>query len=66
MLKSSLCACNDAYILVEGAKSVENTTTADAVANSTNWKAIFKTCAPFKIYITEINNIVMLWYQCLI
>ena len=46
-LRSSLCDYSDAYILVKGKISVNNTTAADADANNTNKKVIFKNCAPF-------------------
>ena len=46
MLKSSLCDYSDAYILVKGTISVNNTAAANA-ANNTNRKVIFKNCAPF-------------------
>ena len=55
MLKSSLCDCSDAYILVKGTITVNNTAAADAGANNTNKKVIFKNCAPFTICISEIN-----------
>ena len=55
MLKSSLCDYSDAYILVKGTISVNNTAAADAV-NNTNKKVIFKICAPFTNYISKINN----------
>ena len=47
MLKSSLCDYSDAYILVKGTISVVNT--ADA-------EVIFKNCALFTDWISEINN----------
>ena len=56
MLKSSLCDCSDAYILVEGTITVNNTAAADADAKNTNKKVIFKNCAPFTNCISEINN----------
>ena len=56
MLKSSLCDYNDAYILVKGTITVNNTAAADADANNTNKKVIFKNCAPFTNCISEINN----------
>ena len=56
MLKSSLCDYSDAYILVKGTITVNNTAAADADANNTNKKVIFKNCAPFTICISEINN----------
>ena len=56
MLKSSLCDYSDAYILVKGTISVNNTAAQGAVANNTNKKVIFKNCAPFTNCISEINN----------
>ena len=56
MLKSSLCDYSDAYILVKGTSSVNNTTGAGAAANNTNKKVIFKNCAPFTNCISEINK----------
>ena len=56
MLKSSLCDYSDAYILVKGAISVNNTAAAGAAVNNNNNKVIFKNCAPFTNCISEINN----------
>ena len=56
MLKSSLCDYSDAYILVKGTISVNNTAAAGANANNTDKKVIFKNCAPFTNCISEINN----------
>ena len=56
MLKSSLCDYSDAYILVKGTISVNNTAAQGAAAKSTNKKVIFKNCAPFTNCISEINN----------
>ena len=56
MLKSSLCDYSDAYILVKGTISVNNTAAADADANNINKKVILKNCAPFINCISEINN----------
>ena len=56
MLKSSLCDYSDAYILVKGTITVNDTTAADANANNTNKKVIFKNFAPFTNCISEINN----------
>ena len=56
MLKSSLCDYSDAYILVKGIISVNNTAAQGAAANNTNKKVIFKNCAPFTNCISEINN----------
>ena len=55
MLKSRLCNCSDAYILVKGTITVNNTASADGDANNTNKKVIFKNCAPFTNCISEIN-----------
>ena len=57
MLKSSLCDYSDAYILVKGTISVNNTAADDVAVNNTNKKVIFKNCAPFTNCINEINNI---------
>ena len=57
MLKSSLCDYSDAYILVKGTITVNNTAAAAATANNNNKKVIFKNCTPFTICISEINNI---------
>ena len=57
MLKSSLCDYSDAYIIVKGTITVNNTAAAAAAAaNNTNKKLIFKNCAPFTNCISEINN----------
>ena len=56
MLKSSLCDYSDRYILVKRTINVNNTAAADADANNTNKKVIFKNCAPFTNCISEINN----------
>ena len=56
MLKSSLCDYSDAYIIVKGTISVNNTTAQGAAVNNTNKKVIFKNCAPFTNCISEINN----------
>ena len=56
MLNSRLFYYSDAYILVKGTIAVNNTIAADADANNTNKKVIFKNCAPFTNCISEINN----------
>ena len=56
MLKSSLCDYSDAYILVNGTITVNNTAAAGAAANNTNKRVIFNHCAPFTNCISEINN----------
>ena len=55
-LKSSLCDYSDACVHVKGTVTVNNTAAADADANNTNKKVIFKNCAPFTNCIKEINN----------
>ena len=56
MLKSSLCDYSDAHILVKGTIAVNKTAAADANANNTSQKVVFKNCAPFTNCISEINN----------
>ena len=56
MLKSSLFDYSDSYILVKRTITVNNTDAANADANNTNKKVIFKNCAPFTNCISEINN----------
>ena len=56
MLKSSLCDYSDAYILVKGTISVNNTAAAGAAVNNNDKKVIFKNCASFTNCISELNN----------
>ena len=56
MLRSSLCDYSDAYILVKGNITVNNTAAAGAAANNTDKKVIFKNCASFTNCISKINN----------
>ena len=56
MLRSSLCDYSDAYILVKGNITVNNTAAAGADAYNTNKKVMFKNCAPFTNCISKINN----------
>ena len=56
MLRSVLCDYSDAYILVKGHITVNNTAADGAAANNTNRKVIFKNSAPFTSYISKINN----------
>ena len=56
ILRSSLCDYGDAYILVKGNITVNNTADAGAAANNANKKVIFKNCAPFTKCISKINN----------
>ena len=55
MLTSSLCDYSDAYIMVKGNITVNNTVAAGADANNNNKKVIFKNCAPFTNCIRKIN-----------
>ena len=57
MLISSFCVYNDAYIFVKRTITVQNTAVADADANNSNKKVIFKNCEPFINCISEVNNI---------
>ena len=57
MLRSSLCDYSDAYVLVKGNISVNNTAAEGAAAKNTNEKVIFKTCAPFTKCISRITNL---------
>ena len=56
MLKSSLCDCSDAYILVKGDITVVGAGTCDAAraTDRSNKEATFKNCAA--LCITAINN----------
>ena len=56
MLRFSLCDYSDAYIVVKGNITVNNTVGAGAAANNTNKKVVFKNCAPFTNCISKINN----------
>ena len=56
MLRSSLCDYSDAYVLVKGNTSVNNTGAAEELTNR-HKKVIFKNCAPFTNRISKINNI---------
>ena len=56
MLRSSLCNYSDAYILVKGNITVNDTAADGAAANNTNKKVIFKNCAPLTCCISKINN----------
>ena len=56
ILKSSLCDYTDAYVLVKGNITVNNTAGAGAAANNTNKKVIFKNCTPFTECKSETNN----------
>ena len=56
MLKSSLCDYSDAYILLKGTISVNNTAAAGVAANNINKEVIFKNCVPLTNCISKINN----------
>ena len=58
MLKSSLCDYSDAYIPVKGEITITGAGD-DAVARQADERdkgVAFKNCAPFTVYISEINN----------
>ena len=59
MLRSSLYDYSDAYILVKGNITANNTTADGVAANNTNKEVIFKNCAPFINCISKVNNTVM-------
>ena len=54
MLRSSLCDCNDAYILAKGTISIA--AQAGDNPNNINKKIVFKNWAPFTDCKSEINN----------
>ena len=56
MIRSSLRDYSDAYRLVKGNISVNNTAAADANVNNANKNIIFKNCALFTNCISKINN----------
>ena len=56
MLRSRLCDYSDAYILVKGNITINNTAAESVVATNTNKKVIFKSCAPFTNCKSKINN----------
>ena len=55
MIRSTLCDYSDAYILVKGTTTVENTATA-AAPNKRNKNVMFKSCALATDWISEINS----------
>ena len=56
MLRSNLCDYIDAYILVKGNITVNNTAADGAAANNAAKKVIFKNCVLFTNCISKINN----------
>ena len=56
MLRSNSCDYADAYILVKGTITVNDTLAVGAAVNNTNKKVIFKNCALFTNYVSEVNN----------
>ena len=56
MLKSSLCDYKDAYILVKGTITVASVPPPASNPNNNDKEVVFKNCAPFTDYISEINN----------
>ena len=63
MLRSNLCDYIDAYILVKGNISVNNTAAKGAAVNNATKKVIFKNCAPFTNCISKTNDIIMPKYN---
>ena len=63
MLRSNLCDYIDAYILVKGNISVNNTAAIGAAVNNVTKKVIFKNCAPFTNCISKTNDIIMPKYN---
>ena len=57
-LKSSLCDCSDAYILVKGRITITGAgdTVANRQADERNKGVVFKNCVPFTNCKSEINN----------
>ena len=58
MLKSSLCDCSDAYILIKGKITITGAgdDAAARQADEGDKGVAFKNCAPFTNFISEINN----------
>ena len=56
MLRSSLCDYSDAYMLVKGNITVNNSAAEGAASTNTNKKVIFKNCAPFTNCATKIDH----------
>ena len=56
MIRSDLCDYSDTSIVVKATVTVPIAGDAGAAINNTNKKVIFKNCAPFTCFITEINN----------
>ena len=57
MPRSSLCEYSDAYILVKGTITAEDTAAQGQTYNGVNKKVMFKICASFANCISRINNI---------
>ena len=55
MLRPGLCDCSDAYILVKGTVTVENTAAQDQNNDGANKKVTFKNCAPFTNCVNRIT-----------
>ena len=53
MIRSNFCDYSDGYIHVKATIAAPNTA---AAVNNPNKKVIFKNCAPFNNWISEINN----------
>ena len=59
MLRSDLCYCSGAYILVKGKITVTKSVTNDANNNAYDKKLAFKNNAPFISCISKINGILI-------
>ena len=57
MSKSSLCDYSDAYILVKGTITVNNTAATTAAANNANKEVMLKNASSFTDFESEINNV---------
>ena len=60
ILRSSLCDYSDAYILVKGTITAENTAAQGQLNNTANKKLVLKNCAPLTNYISRINKMLMI------
>ena len=56
MLKSSLCDYSDAYVLVKGTITIQNTAATEATPNNKNKQVKFENCVPFINCINQISN----------
>ena len=66
MIRPNLCDYSDAYMLVKRTITVPNSAAAVVAVSSTNKKVVFKNCAPFTDWITQINSTQVNYAQKLI